>query len=372
MNDWVTYGELWNAYTDCRRRKRNSPDAIVFARDYESRLCSLLERLNSGAYSISPAKRFAVKVPKLREVYAYAFEDRVVEHLIANRILPILEGGFFTPDAFSCRKGRGVLYGVNRMAEQIRAVGEDCWFASLDISGYFPNMRREVIWETLEPVVRDGWKHGDDPEPWLSLLRLFVFHDPEADCIECGDIDALRSVPPEKCLSHGRGEPIGNLLNQLFAVVYLTPIDRWLSSETEGYGRYVDDMLLLSSDKKKLLKLIPELRKRLADIGLRLNERKTVIQRADRGVKFTGYVIKPWGLYAGKRLTRNALKAARTREDDAEAHLNRVNSYLGFLRHTLSYGIRWRMWLETKERYAGVYAGTRLHGIHRVKQIKTA
>ena len=369
MENAATTEELWDAYCDCRRRKRSSPEAIEYARDYESRLCSLRERLNSGEYRISPAKRFAVKAPKLREVYAYAFEDRIVEHLIANRILPILEDGFFIPDVFSCRRGKGVLYGVKRVAEQIRAIGKDCWFASVDISGYFPNMRRAVIWETLEPVIRAGWRYGDDIEPWLSLLGTFIFHDPSRDCIECGDIDALKRVPPEKCLRSDRGEPIGNLLNQIFALVYLTPTDRWLSSEVEGYGRYVDDMILLSPDKEKLLKLIPRLRRRLFNIGLTLNEKKTAVQRADKGVRFTGYVIKPWGIYPGSRLTRNALSAADGYGLPEDGYLHRVNSYLGFLRHTLSYAIRYRIWEGAQNACRGLFAKGHLHSIHKQEQI---
>ena len=368
MEGFITYSELRDAYLDCRRHKRNAPDAVVFARDYESRLCDLRDRLNSGEYRISPAKRFAVSVPKLREVYAYAFGDRVVEHLIANRILPILEDGFFIPDVFSCRKGKGVLYGVNRMAEQIRGIGRDCWYASLDIKGYFPSMRREVIRGIIEPVIRRGWRWDDDIEPWLSLLRMFIFHDPSRDCIECGNREALAAVPPEKCLGSDRGEPIGNLLNQLFAIVYLTPIDRWLRSELEGYGRYVDDMLLLSPDRRKLHRIIPQLRGRLAEIGLELNERKTVIQRADKGVKFTGYVIKPWGVYPGNRLRRNAVRMSGTKED-AERHLRRVNSYLGLLRHALTYGLRFRIWERTKSLYRGIWAKTHIHSIHKLKTI---
>lgn len=366
MTEVVSYSELEQAYFDCRRHKSNSPEAIVFAQEYEIYLLDLKDSLNNGTYRISRAKRFAVPIPRIREVYAYVFPDRNVEHLLANRILPILEE-FFSQDSYSCRKGKGVLYGVMRMAEQIKDLGKDCWFAHLDISGFFPNMRREVIWEIIEPVIRDGWRYDDDVNWWLELLKMFIFHDPSVDCVECGDLELLKQVPVEKCLSHDRGEPIGNLLNQIFAIVYLTPIDRWLSAELDGYGRYVDDMEPLSLDHDRLLDTIPELRKKLAAIGLRLNESKTIIQRVDKGVPFIGYVIKPWGIYSGKRLVRNALEASRTIEEP-QKHLRRLNSYLGFLRHTLSYGIRAKIWENTQQLYSGVYATSHIYSIHQLKE----
>lgn len=365
MTEFVTYREAWQGYHDCKRHKRNAPEAIAYAQEYESNLHDLIDELNAGTYRISPAKRFAVALPRIREVYAYVFKDRIVEHILANRILPILEL-YFIPDSYSCRKGKGVLYGVQRMAEQISSIGKDCWYAELDISGYFPSMLREHIWEVIEPVIREGWNYGDDVDWWLQLLKMFIFHDPSKDCVECGDLEILKQVPVEKCLSHDRGEPIGNLLNQIFAIVYLTDTDKWLAEELEGYGRYVDDMGLLDTDHDKLLATIPVLRKKLAAIGLRLNEKKTIIQRADKGIKFTGYVIKPWGIYSGERLVRNALAASKTIEEPLH-HLERLNSYLGFLRHTLSYSVRAKMWENTKKLYSGIYAKGHLWSIHRVK-----
>lgn len=368
MIEHVTYGAIRDAYFDCRRHKVHSPDAIVYAREYEMQNLALMNELNDGTYRIGRARRFGIAVPTCREVYAYQFRDRVVEHLIAMRILPILED-YFIEDSYSCRKGKGVLYGVRRVSEQTRLLGKECLYAELDISAYFPNMLREVIWDIIAPVIRGGWNHEDDVEWWLQLLRVFIFHDPSVDCIECGNIDVLERIPREKCLGHDKGEPIGNLLNQIFAIVYLTPIDKWLTTELDGYGRYVDDMILLSTSRGKLLRLLPELRKRLAAIGMKLNEKKTVIQRADKGIRFTGYIIKPWGLYPGKRLRRNVMKASITNEDLGR-HVRRLNSYLGFLCHTMSYGLRYEIWNNTLALYGGrslLYAASRINSIHIIK-----
>lgn len=361
----VTYKEVRQGYFDCRRHKRKSPEAIEYEVEYEINNHELMDDLNGGTYAIGRAKRFAVPLPTVREVYAYKFRDRVVEHILANRILPILEE-YFIPDTYSCRKGKGVQYGVLRIAEQIAAIGKNCVCVHLDISGYFPSMERQVVWDTIEPVIRAGWLYDDDVEWWLGLLRMFVFHDPSVDCIECGDIELLRRVPERRVLTHEKGEPIGNLLNQIFAIVYLTPIDKWLCSVLQGYGRYADDMRLLDEDKAKILSVLPELRHRLAAIGLTLNERKTIIQRADKGVLFTGYVIKPWGIYSGKRLVKNALACSREVES-IEKHLRRINSYLGFLKHTLSYAIRFKIWDNTCERYRGIFAKSHLCSIHQTK-----
>ncbi len=59
------------------------------------------------------------------------------------------------------------------------------------------------------------------------------------------------------------GLPLGNLTSQLFSNIYLNVFDQFVKHKlkTKYYIRYVDDFVFLSTDKKYLENLIPEIRK---------------------------------------------------------------------------------------------------------------
>ena len=87
-NGKLTFEELAIAYFDCRRNKRNSVHARIFEFDLERNLFELYEELLSGDYRIGRTVAFVVENPKVREIWASTFRDRVVHHVIYNRLAP--------------------------------------------------------------------------------------------------------------------------------------------------------------------------------------------------------------------------------------------------------------------------------------------
>lgn len=101
--------ELFKAYFDCRRNKRNTINALAFEVDYESKLIDLCCEINSGTYQPGKSIAFVVNQPVKREIFAADFRDRVVHHLIINKLNPFFEKDFIS-DSYSCRLGGGVLW----------------------------------------------------------------------------------------------------------------------------------------------------------------------------------------------------------------------------------------------------------------------
>lgn len=357
MEEYVTYGDIHKAYLSCRKHKRNKPFALAYEMNYEVNNLDLLDDLNSGTYEIGPSLAFCVTRPKIREIFCASFRDRIVHHLVIGKMLPIFEADMIQ-NSYSCRSGRGGLYGVRDIERQVKKIGKDCWCLRLDIKAYFNSIDKNILWGKVDSLIRKEWKEKD-VDWWLGLLKKIIFHRPEKNCKRQGDLTLWDYLPKEKSLFYSDGLPIGNLPSQILANLYLSDFDKWVSSQVEGYGRYADDICVLDSDKNKLLNIIPSVREYLSALNLVLNETKTVLQRADKGILFTGYIIQPWGVYAGKRLTRNAIKASKIKEDKKK-HVFRLNSYLGFLRHTLSYGIRYSMLNNTIPEY-NYYATTHIY-----------
>ena len=120
----ITLQEVFDAYYQCRKNKRRTINQIKFELDFEHNCIQLWRDINNHEYKIGTSICFIVTRPKLREIFAADFRDRVVHHIIMNKIEPLLEKRFIY-DAYNCRKGKGTLFGVNRLDEAIRKCSEN-------------------------------------------------------------------------------------------------------------------------------------------------------------------------------------------------------------------------------------------------------
>lgn len=131
--------ELFQAYYDCRKNKRKTFNALEFEADYENRLLELWRDINAHRYYPGRSIAFVVTEPVKREVFAADFRDRIVHHLIINKINRLLEADFIS-DSYSCREGKGVQYGIKCIAEYMYLCSEgytkDCYILKMDIQSF--------------------------------------------------------------------------------------------------------------------------------------------------------------------------------------------------------------------------------------------
>lgn len=94
--------DLFEAYYECRKNKRKTINALRFELNYESELISLWDEIINRRYEIGKSIAFIVDKPVKREIFAWDFRDRVIHHLLINKINPIFER-MFIYDSYSCR-----------------------------------------------------------------------------------------------------------------------------------------------------------------------------------------------------------------------------------------------------------------------------
>jgi hypothetical protein len=345
---------LVEAYYDCRKKKRRTASAIEYEMDYMSRLMRLRDRINDRSYIPGTSICFVVTRPRYREVFAAAFEDRIIHHYVSIRLTPLFEQ-VFNDRTFNCRKDKGQLYGVKMIKEDIARCSNhytsDCYVMTLDIKGFFMSIRKDILANMIDDfIIRH---YGDnDKEDLRFLCHIIIMHEPEKDCIRKSPDELWKHIPKNKSLftnGKGRGIAIGNLFAQLFANYYLNEID-WLIEKNgiKFHGRYVDDIYCISEDKNKLLNIVPIIRGQLAKLGLNLNPKKFYLQYYKKGIPFTGAIVKPGRVYAMNRTIENFKKAVFGLNSakslyEIEKSVNRINSYLGLLRHYDEYGNRRRI-----------------------------
>ena len=376
--------DLIEAYHDARRHKRGRPYQTRFEMNQERELVNLRDELLERRYTARPCSCFIIHDPKMREVFAAEFRDRVVHHLFYNYTHELFERTFIA-DSYSCIEGRGTHYGVERLKHHLLSCSQNwtkpCYVLKLDIKGYFMSINRARLLArcrellgcvrrgggrgaTALPgcgmVVRRGGGRGATALPGCGmvgtapravreldwplvdyLLESICMLDPVANCRIIGDRDEWKLLPKEKSLFNSRpgcGLPIGNLSSQLFSNIYLGAFDDFMKRELKcrHYGRYVDDAYVVASSKEELWSIVPKAREFLRDeLELELNEAKVRVIDARRGVEFLGAYVKPYRTYPANkalRRMRGRLKSLDWSEGPDKTQA-RVNSMLGVLSH---------------------------------------
>ena len=355
QTNWLSLDELYDAYLDCRQNKRRSNSCARFEQHEASELVSLWEDLNDLTYSIGRSDVFCVTRPKLREIFAANFRDRIVHHLIMRRLMPLFER-YFIQDTYNCRKGKGTDYGIMRFNEAMNEYA-DGWVLVCDIKGFFMSIDREKLWNMLNRFITDNYQ-GEHKEHILWLVKMIVLNEPEKNSRRKGDFTLWNNLDADKSLftnKPGHGLPIGNLTSQIFGNFFLSPFDKMMVTETEGkarYGRYVDDFYVVSNDKEFLLSLIGTARTFLAnELGLRLHPHKVYLQPVRHGCKFIGTVIKQGRKYVGNRTVNHFDTMLHQHGDTLERFICRYNSYNGFMLRKNTYAIRCNMFKQIRPEY---------------------
>lgn len=183
------------------------------------------------------------------------------------------------------------------------------------------------------------WKGVPDTALCEYLIRTIIFNDPLAHAIFRSPTAAWNNLPTDKSLLGSEPEcglPIGNLTSQLFANVYLNALDHFIKRDLgiRCYGRYVDDMVLIHSDKQVLLDAIESIRFFLKErLHLILHPRKIRLQPASRGFSFLGAYLLPYRCYPGKRIVKNYRQCLANPCQDQICQSQRIKSYRGLLEH---------------------------------------
>ena len=354
--------DIYAAYHMAKRHKSRKHYVRVFERRLNRNLQNICDALFDRRYTPEPSSCFVVERPKKREVFAAQFADRVVHHLYYNYTHALFERTFIQ-DSYSCIKGRGTHYGIERLKHHILSESNNykkkCWVMSLDIRGYFMHINRKILLDIAISKIRTMATHkvtADGDATWADILDIdficwlteqIVMLDPKSSCKIAGKPSDWDGLDRNKSLFYtpeGCGLPIGNLTSQLLSNVYLNEFDQFCKRELgcKHYGRYVDDAYVVSCDKDWLLSLIPRMDEYLSErLHLELHRGKTQIREAKFGAEFLGGFVKPYRTYMSHAaIGRLKYSVRRLPKNDRWQLFRSINSMLGVMSHFYSYRLR--------------------------------
>lgn len=369
---YITYEEIVNAYFDCRKHKRNKEQQLEFEINLFENLYKIYVDLNKKQYNLQQSIAFIVKKPVYREVFAAKFRDRVIHHILYNKINHIFEEHIFIEDCYACRKNKGTLYGIKRCYDKIKECSgnytKNCYVLKCDLKSFFMSIDKRKLYKITNYVLNKYGKLNENDKIIVDyLLKLIIFNCPQNNCIIRGNKKSWKKLPPEKSLfncDYYHGLPIGNLMSQILANVFLSVIDWYITKDLkcEFYGRYVDDFYIIHENKQFLIECKEKIKEKTKTLGVILHPKKVYIQHYTKGLTFLGGVIKPNRIYIINRLKGNFYYKMKyisenPPKDKNEIEMYRcvINSYLGLCKQFKTYNIRKNIILKTNILKSGYF-----------------
>lgn len=171
---------------------------------------------------------------------------------------------------------------------------------ALDIRKFFYRIDRTILRTQIERKIKDA--------RFVTLMMEFADHGEPV------------------------GIPIGNLLSQMYALIYLNPLDHFIKRTlgVKRYCRYVDDFVLFGLPRATLLCHKARIVAFIATLSLELS--KFTLAPVSRGINFVGY--RTW--VSRRFIRRHSL--AKFRHAIARGEREVAVSILGHARNTHSLG----------------------------------
>jgi len=246
---------------------------------------------------------------KIRTIYKPRFyPDQIIHWALMLQIQSVIMRGMYP---YSCGSvpGRGTSLGQKTLRKWLDNDRKNTKYClKMDISKFYPSIDNDV------------------------LKQMFLRRIKDQDCLWL--IDTI--------IDSSQGLPIGNYTSQWFANFFLQDLDHYIKEKLgiKYYIRYVDDLVLLGGNKKKLHKARKHISDYLQTIGLILKSDWQVFKVNDRAIDFLGFRF-----FRNKTILRkrNALRIKRRiKKISKKDHLNykdacAVISYWGWIKRSDSY-----------------------------------
>jgi len=265
----VTPALLRESFYALKRKAAPGVDGVTW-KEYviglEDRLQDLHSRVQRGAYQAQPSRRQWIPKAngKKRPLGIAALEDKIVQQAVVTVLNEIYEEDF-RGFSYGFRPGRGQHMALDALYVAIKRKKVN-WILDLDLKSFFDTISKEILMQLIEKRIADP-----------RVLRLIQ------KWLQAGVVEDGEWSEPEA------GTPQGAVISPLLSNVYLHYVlDQWTDQwRQKARGdvtivRYADDALLGFQNQDEAERYLRELKERLAEYGLELNEDKTRLIRFGR------------------------------------------------------------------------------------------
>lgn len=297
------------AWQEFLRGKKSKKDVQEFQLRLMDNILALHRDLINGNYRHGGYEEFPISDPKPRLIHKATVRDRLFHHAVYRILYPFFDDTFIA-DSFSCRNEKGAHRAMARFKKFAGIVSKNntrtCWILKCDIKKFFASINQRVLLNILDSRISD--------KRIMGLLAEII-----------GSFSSLARS------DRAIGLPLGNLTSQLFSNVYMNEFDQFVKHKLKikYYIRYADDFVIFSEDKQYLENLVIDVGDFLREkLKLNLHPDKIFIKTLAQGMDFLG-----WIHFFDHRVLRTSTKKRMFKRLKEDAKIERLNSYLGLLKH---------------------------------------
>ena len=319
---------------------------MTFEYTLEDNIFQLHQDLSAGAYRHGNYQQFRITDPKARLISKSSVRDRLLHHAIYRVLYPAFDQTFIY-DSYSCRDNKGTHKAFVKLENVSKKISKNytqpCFALKLDIRKFFDSVDHKVLMdllkeriedkrllELLENIISSFWQ-TPARLPFRSFMRRRV-----QNLLDNKILESSHGLP-RMTVENKTGMPLGNLTSQLFANVYLDPLDKFAKHHLRAkyYLRYADDFIFLSDNPDELLGYLVEVNQFLkAELKLNIHPNKIYLRKLNWGIDYVGYVALPhYAIPRKKTVKRIFKKLIYLRKYQPERIPLAMPSYLGYLKH---------------------------------------
>ena len=257
---------LRESFSELKKERAAGVDKVTkeeYAKNLESNIKKLLEKLHQMAYRPQPVRRVYIPKPgrnKRRPLGIPSLEDKLVQKAL-GRILEAIYEEEFIEESYGSRPGRGCHDALRRLTHAVEREGTN-FVVEADIKGFYDNVEHGWMMKFLGHRIRDK-----------RVLRMIV-RFLKAGVIEEG-----------KWRASEEGTPQGGSISPMLANIYLHYVlDLWIKRRylktCKGKAvliRYADDFVVCFQNREDAMRLEGELKARLEQFGLEVEPTKTKV-----------------------------------------------------------------------------------------------
>ena len=352
LDSIFTYENVEWAYHNVCKNCRSISKKTKFSYFSNSNIFDIYNKLNNFNYTFSKYKIFIIKDPKYRVIMSDTIYDKIVNYVIAYKILlPALSLSLIDQNV-ATRKGYGAkkaYYYFEKYANTLKSNG-NVYVLKIDIKKYFYNINHLILMNLLKRYIKDelvlklilsiiNQTNCDYINKDINCLKQNVINDLYYKSISIKEknelIKKINEIPLYK---DDKGLSIGNVCSQILAVFYLNEFDHFVKEKLKCkyYLRYMDDIIVLSNDKLFLKNIYNLIEIELNKYDLSVNP-KSNIYKLNNSFTFLGrtYYIKNNNvLYRCRSVTYKGIikKMNYLRNNDYKKYYLGKISYRGYLK----------------------------------------
>lgn len=294
---------------------------------------NIYNALKNKTYKPSRYKTFMIFEPKPRLVMSQTVTDKLVNHFVANYyLIPFLNNSLIDSNV-ATRKNKGSSYAMNLLKKYFNKIlinnpNEEIYCLKIDISKYFYSISHKNLLKMLERKIKD--------KDVINLIKIII-SETNSDYVNetIKYYNNIYNIDIPYYISN-TGLSIGAMSSQFLAIFYLNDVDHYIKEQLrcKYYVRYMDDLLILDTNKDKLKEYYKLITKEIEKLDLKINK-KSNIYRSSRGFSFLGYTYKVMHnkLYIScKKETymRIKKKLKYLKENDITQYRKSLGSYYGY------------------------------------------